>query len=342
MFPIISALLAFVASLCRSRASLCLEHLALRHQLGVYQQTVDRPRLHWTDRVLWAWLSRLWPSWRGALVFVQPRTVIAWQQQRFRHYWRRLSQQRTPGRPAVAKEIRALIQDMWQANPTWGSPRIVGELRKLGIDVAKSTVETYRVRPHRPPSPTCKTFLKNHMQDLVSLDFFVVPTVTHKVLFVLLILAHERRRLIHFNVTEHPTAEWTTQQVIDAFPWNEAPRYLLRDRDRIYSASFRQRTQHMGIQEVVIAPRSPWQNPYVERLIGSIRRECLDHVIVLHEQHLRRLLTSYFQYYHHWRTHRALEMDCPVPRPVQRPEHGLIWEVPEVGGLHHHYERRAA
>jgi putative transposase len=342
MLPVISALLAFVAGLFRSRASLCLEHLALRHQLAVYKQTIDRPRLRSTDRVLWAWLSRLWPGWRDALAFVQPRTVIAWQRQRFRDHWRRLSQQGTPGRPPIAKEVRKLIQAMWQANPTWGSTRIVGELRKLGIDVAKSTVETYRVRPHRPPSPTWKTFLKNHVQDLVSLDFFVVPTVSHKVLFVLLILAHERRCLVHFNVTEHPTAVWTAQQVVEAFPWDEVPRYLLRDRDRIYGDAFRQRIRHMGIEEVLIAPRRPWQNPYVERLIGSIRRECLDHVIVLHERHLRQLLNGYFQYYHHWRTHRALEMDCPIPRPVQRPELGLIWEVPEVGGLHHHYERRVA
>jgi putative transposase len=184
--------------------------------------------------------------------------------------------------------------------------------------------------------------LKNHVQDLVALDFFVVPTVRHTVLCVLVILAHHRRRVVHFNVTEHPTAAWTAQQVIEAFAWDEAPRYLQRDRDRIYGTAFRQRVQHMGIEEVVIAPRSPWQNPYVERLIGSIRRKCLDHVIVLHERHLRRLLTGYFQYYHRWRTHRALEMDCPVPRAVQRPELGLIWEVPEVGGLHHHYERRAA
>jgi putative transposase len=231
---------------------------------------------------------------------------------------------------------------MWQANPTWGSPRIVGELHKLGIDGAKSTVETYRVRPPRPSSPTWKAFLENHVQDLMAMDFFVVPTVTHNVLFVLVMLAHERRRIVHFNVTEHPTAQWTAQQVIDAFPWDEAPRYLLRDRDRIYGTAFRQRVQHMGIEEVVIAPRSPWQNPYVEQLIGSIRRECLDHVIVLHESHLRRLLTSYFQYYHRWRTHRGLDMDCPVPRPVQWPGVGLIWEGPDVGGLHHHYERRAA
>jgi putative transposase len=343
MMPlVVSALLAFVGSLFRSRISLHLEHLALRHQLAVYQQTVHRPRLHPTDRLFWAWLSCLWPGWEDALAFVQPRTVIIWQQQRFRDHWRRLSQNGKPGRPAMAKEVRQLIRDMWQANPTWGSPRIVGELRKLGIDVAKSTVETYRMRPPKPPSPTWKTFLANHVQDLVALDFFVVPTVTYKVLFVLLILADHRRRVVHFHITEHPTAAWTTQQVVDAFPWDEAPRYLLRDRDRIYSTSFRQRVRHMGIEEVVIAPRSPWQNPYVERLIGSIRRECLDHMIVLHARHLRRLLTGYFQYYHHWRTHRALAMDCPMPRPVQRPEAGLIREVPEVGGLHHHYERRAA
>src|SRR5215475_5681748 len=342
MLPVISALLAFIAGLFHSRASLCLEHLALRHQLAVCKQTVPRPRLRPTDRLFWAWLSRWWSGWQEVLAFVQPRTVIAWQQQRFQDHWRCLSEQGTPGRPATAKEIRALSQDMWQANPTWGSPRIVGELHKLGIDVAKSTVETYRPRARKPSSPTWKAFLANHVQDLVSLDFFMVPTVRHTVLFVLVILAHHRRRVVHFNVTEHPTAQWTAQQVIDAFPWDEAPRYLLRDRDRVYGAFFRQRVRHMGIEEVVSAPRSPWQNPYVERLIGSIRRECLDHVIVLHERHLRRLLTSYFQYYHRWRTHRALDMDCPLPRPVQRPEAGPIREVPEVGGLHHHYERRAA
>jgi len=332
MLPVISALLAFVAGFFRSQASLCLEHLALRHQLAVYQQTVDRPRLRSTDRLFWAWLSRLWSGSQEALAFVQPRTVIAWQ----------LSQRGKPGRPTIAKEVRTLIRDMWQANPTWGSPRIMGELRKLGIDVTKSTVEKYRVRPQTPSSPTWKTFLANHVQDLVALDFFVVPTVRHTVLFVLVILSHHRRRIVHFNVTEHPTAAWTAQQVVDAFPWGEAPRYLLRDRDRIYGAYFRKRVRHTGIEEILIAPKSPWQNPYVERLIGSIRRECLDHVIVLHERHLRRLLTDYFRYYHYWRTHRALDMDCPRPRPVQRPEVGSIREVPEVGGLHHHYERRAA
>jgi putative transposase len=340
--PVIAALLAFVATLFRARASLCLENLALRHQLAVYKQTVRRPRLRQTDRLFWVWLSRFWSGWQSALAFVQPRTVIAWQQQRFRHHWRRLSQRGKLGRPVIAREIRELIRNVSRANPMWGAPRIVGELRKLGIDVAKSTVEKYRVRHHQPPSPTWKAFLRNHAKDLVAMDFFVVPTVTFKVLFVLVILAHARRRIVHFNVTEHPTAKWTAQQVIEAFPWDEAPRYLLRDRDRIYGDSFRQRVHSIGIEEVLIAPRSPWQNPYAERVIGSIRRDVLDHVIVLHEQHLRRLLTEYVSYYHCFRTHLSLDMDCPSPRPVEPPESGEVIEVPEVGGLHHHYERRAA
>jgi hypothetical protein len=233
--PVICALLAFMAALFRSRASLHLEHLALRHQLAVYQPSVPRPRLRATDRLCWAWLSRRWSGWQSALAFVQPRTVIAWQRQCFRDHWRRLSQQGTFGHPPIANEVRDLIRRMWQTNPTWGAPRIVGELRKLGIDVAKSTVETYRVRRCKPPSPTGKAFLQNHVKHLASMDFFVVPTVTHAVLFVLVILMHECRKIMHCHVTEHPTAAWTAQQVVDAFPWDEAPRYLLRDRDRIYS-----------------------------------------------------------------------------------------------------------
>lgn len=340
--PVIAVLLAFVPRLFRAHACLCLENLALRHQLAVYQQTVRRPRLRTSDRLFWAWLSRLWSGWQTALAFVQPRTVITWQQRRFRDHWRRLSQRGAPGRPAIAKDVRDLIRQMWRANPTWGAPRIVGELRKLGIDVAKSTVEKYRVRPKRPPSSTWKTFLKNHVQDLVALDFFTVPTVRFRVLFVLVILAHERRRIVHMHVTEHPTAQWAAQQVVDAFPWETTPRYLLRDRDCIYGDAFRQRVGHMGIEEVLIAPQSPWQNPYVERVIGSIRRDMLDHVIVLNAQHLRRLLTDYLTYYHRFRTHLSLGMDCPEPRPVERPENGKVVEVPEVGGLQHHYERRAA
>jgi putative transposase len=342
MLPVMAALLASLGALFRSRRSLALQVLTLQHQVAVYQQTVHRPRLRSSDRLFWAWLSRLWPGWQATLAFVQPRTVIAWQQKRFRDHWQRLSQSGTSGRPTITREVRDLIRDMSRANPRWGSPRIVGELRKLGIHVAKSTVEKYRVRPRKPPSLTWKAFLNIHVKDLVALDFFVVPTVSYKVLFVLVILAHERRRIVHVNVTEHPTTAWTAQQVVEAFPWDGAPRYLLRDRDRIYGGWFRQRIRNMGIDEVIIAPRSPWQNPYVERFIGSSRRECLDHVIVLGERHLQRLLQQYLHYYHGWRTHLSLAMDCPVPRPIHPPEQGRVIAVPEVGGLHHHYERQAA
>ena len=235
MRSVFSALMAYVVSHFRSYESLRLENMALRHQLAVYHHTVTRPKLRPADRLFWAWLSRLWPAWQHALAFVQPRTVIAWQKNRFRDYWRRLSQRGKPGRPALAKEVRDLIRDMWRANPTWGSPRIVGELRKLGLNVAKSTVEKYRPHVHKPSSPTWKTFLKNHGKDIVACDCFTVPTASFTVLFVFIMLAHERRRIVHFNITEHPTAQWTTQQIVEAFPWETAPRYLLRDRDAIYS-----------------------------------------------------------------------------------------------------------
>ena len=273
---------------------------------------------------------------------MQPRTVIAWQKKRFCAYWRQLSQSGKPGRPALSKELRELIHDMWRANPTWGSPRIVGELNKLGLTVAKSTVEKYRPRTRKPSSPTWKVFLNNHIQDIVACDFFTVPTATYRVLFVFIMLAHERRRIVHVNITEHPTAQWTAQQIVEAYPWETAPRYLLRDRDAIYSSSFQQRVENLGIKEVQTAPRSPWQNPYCERVIGSIRRDALDHVIALNEPHLCWVLRSYMEYYHTWRVHRSLDMDAPEPRAVQPPESGLVRRLPEVGGLHHHYERIAA
>ena len=194
----------------------------------------------------------------------------------------------------------------------------------------------------QPPSQTWRTFLENHLQELISIDFFTVPTATFQVLFVFVVLAHHRRRVVHFNVTQHPTVCWTAQQMIEAFPEDGAPRYLLRDRDKIYGEFFQQRVQSMDIEEILTAPHSPWQSPYVERLIGSIRRECLDHVVVLGEQHLRRLLKSYFQYYQASRTHLSLEKDSPEPRSVQSPEGGEVIALPQVGGLHHRYERQAA
>jgi len=223
----------------------------------------------------------------------------------------------------------------------WGAPRIHGELLKLGIQVAPSTVGKYLRRRRNPPSQTWRTFLTNHRKQMASMDFFTVPTATFRVLFVFIVLSHDRRRVMHFNVTDHPSEEWTAQQIREAFPW-EAPKYLIRDRDAIFGGTVVALTKSMGIEEVVTAPRSPWQNPYVERLIGSIRRECLDHVIVWNEASLRRILRSYFHYYEKSRTHLALAKDTPEPRAVDRPEKGRIVAIPQVGGLHHRYERRAA
>src|SRR5436853_6993568 len=210
------------------------------------------------------------------------------------------------------------------ANPLWGAPRICGELLKLGFDVSQRTVARLMPRRSKPSSQTWRTFLENHIADLVSIDFFLVPTATFDVLYVFVVLLHRRRRVVHFNVTDSPTAAWTAQQIIEAFPDDSAPRYLLRDRDRTYGAEFRRRVSGMGIAEVLTAPRSPWQNPFAERVIGTIRRELLDHVIVLNEGHLRRRLHSYLSYYHGSRTHLALEKDAPEPHAVEPPEHGRV------------------
>ena len=265
-----------------------------------------------------------------------------WQRKRFRDYWRGLSCGDCRGRPPIPLELRRLIRRMWQANPTWGSPRIVGELQMLGMDIAKSTVEKYRPKVHKPTSTSWRILLKQHMRDTVAIDFFTVPTVQLRVLFVLVVLVHDRRRIVYFNVTEHPTAERTAQQLVEAFPWESPPKYLLRDRDAIYGNRFRRRVCGLGMKDRPSAPRSPWQNPYVQRVVGSIRRECLDHAVVLNERHLRRLLRGYFAYYHEWRPHRSLEMDSADGRPVHPREQGKIIEFPTAHGLHHHYLRKAA
>jgi transposase InsO family protein len=229
-----------------------------------------------------------------------------------------------------------------QANPLWGAPRVHGEILKLGIELSQATVAKYMVRYPKPPSQTWRKFLENHSKELVSIDFFTVPTITFHVLYVFLVLAHDRRRVIHFNVTAHPTAEWVSQQLVQAFPWDTAPRYLVRDRDAIYGERVRQQLKDMAVKEILTAPRCPWQSRYVERLIGSIRRECLDHIIVINQDSLRRTLRSYFAYYHRSRIHLALHKDAPDPRPVHPPEFGSVFSLSEVGGLHHRYERRAA
>ena len=322
------------------RAALAAEILALRHQLGVLQRPVRRPRLRQRDRIFWVWLSKIWPGWRSSLLIVKPETVLRWHRDGFRLYWRWKSRKK-PGRPKVDVEIRSLIRRMSRENATWGTPRIQSELALLGYTVDQSTVAKYMCRHRKPPSQTWRTFLENHVPDIAAIDFFVMATVRFQLLYCVVVLRHDRRRVVHFNVTQYPTARWTAQQIVEAFPFDEAPRFLIRDHDGIYGEDFRERVKHLGIEEVVIAYRSPWQSPYVERLIGSIRRECLHHMIVFNEAHLRRILTRYFAYYHESRAHLSLERNAPVPREVEPPSQGRVIAIPQVGGLHHRYTRAA-
>jgi putative transposase len=299
-----SILIAFPSALraCfRARVELQLELLALRHQIHVLDRSrPSRPRLSRADRVFWVWLSRVWTGWRRPLIIVQPATVLAWHRQGFRWYWTWKSRRRT-GRPPVPSDVRALIRTMSEANPLWGALRIHGELLKLGIAISQASVARYMVRCRQPPSQTWRTFLTNHRDQLLAVDFFVVPTVTYRLLFVLVLLAHDRRRIVHLAVTAHPTAAWTTQQLREACPWDSAPRYVIRDRDHAFDG-LATTAKAMGIHEVLTARGAPWQNAYVERFIGSVRRECLDHVLVFNESGLRRVLQAYRRYYERSRT----------------------------------------
>src|ERR1700730_12255796 len=324
----------------RSRAVLELENLALRHQLHVLRrQRPGRPRLFAIDRLLWDSLYRWWPRCLEAMVLVKPATVIQWHRQGFRLFWRWRSRS---GRPSADREIRDLIRQMNSANPLWGAPRILGELLKLGINVSQATVAKYMVRRIGTPSPTWRSFLRNEAIGIAAIDMFVAVSASFRLLYVMIILAHERRKIVRFDVTQHPTAAWLSQQLIEAFPWETAPSFLLRDRDASYGSVFSKRVAAMGISEVVTAPRSPSQNAHVERVIGSIRRECLDHVVIFSERHLRRVLSYYVEYYHRTRTHLALNKDCPEPRPIQPHTIGRVVAIRQVGGLHHRYERLAA
>ena len=338
VFSIIGSL---VGAFLSHRAELAVENVALRQQLAILQHSARRPKLRKRDRIFWVWLSKVWANWRSALLIVKPETVIRWHRQGFRLYWRWRSRNSKPGRPTVEREIRDLIRRMSKENPTWGAPRIQSELTLLGYELAESTVSKYMVRQRKPPSQTWRTFLDNHVDCLASVDFFTVPTATFRVLYCFIVLCHERRRIVHVNATANPTECWTTHQVIEAFPFDAAPRYLIRDRDATYGQWFRRRVKHMGIDEVVTAPQSPWQNPFAERVIGSIRRECLDRVIVLNEAHLLRILRSYLGYYHDARTHLSLERNAPNPRDVEPRSRGKVVAIPRVSGLHHRYTRAA-
>jgi transposase InsO family protein len=332
MIGIVGALWWSLVSVFRSRRRLESENLALRHQVAVLRRSAPRRlRLRSSDRFLFALLYRLWPGVLASVVVVKPETVVRWHRSGFKAFWRWKSRGR-PGRPRVPEEIRDLIREVSLANPLWGAPRIHGELLKVGIEVAQSTVAKYMVKGRRPPSQSWRSFLRNHADGIASVDFFVIPTAAFKLLFGFVILRHDRRRLVHIAVTASPTADWIARQLSEAFPWDTAPRYLVRDRDGAYGQTFRRCLGAMGIRDRPTAPRSPWQNGYVERLTGSIRRECLDHVIVFGEAHLRRVLHAYADYYNGTRTHLSLGKDAPLPRADRRD--GRIQSVPHLGGVH--------
>jgi transposase InsO family protein len=337
MFSLFCFVLAVLASPFKSKSWLEAENAALRRQLVVLRRKVQgRIRLRNNDRWFLIQLYRWFPSILQVVTIVQPETLVRWHRAGFRYYWRWKSRSRG-GRPQIETDLRALIRQMSMENPLWGAPRIHGELLKLGFEVAQSSVAKYMVKRRRPPSQGWRTFLRNHAPDIAAMDLFVVPTIGFDVLYAFIIVRLNRRDLVWINVTTNPTAEWIACQLTEAFPWDEAPHYLIRDRDCIYGTVVTRRMRAMGIRDKPTAPASPWQNGFAERLIGSIRCECVDHFIVLGEAHLRRILRSYTRYYNDIRTHRSLDKDAPVSRPVQRS--GNIKSHPILGGLHHHYVR---
>jgi transposase InsO family protein len=337
MLAILHLLATFIAALRKPPHRLEVENLFLRHQLNIaLRRAPHRPRLRGSDRALIALMTWLSPSLLGLSRIVRPDTILRWHRAGFRAYWRWRSRGQ-PGRPRVRRELRELIRRMSNENPLWGAPRIHGELLKLGFKVAESTVSKYMIRRRSPPSQSWQTFLRNHADAIAGIDLCLVPTLTFECLFVFLVVGHGRRQLLWFAVTRHPTSEWLAQQIVEAFPWDAAPTYLVRDNDGAYGLAFTRRVRAMGIRDRPISPRSPWQNPYVERLIGTLRRECLDQVLIFGERHLRRILTSYSLYYNETRTHLGLSKDAPLRRATHRC--GAIVATPVLGGLHHRYIR---
>jgi len=337
MLAILYALGMLVVDLFKSRSRLEAENLFLRHQLTLaLRQKRPRMRLQGSDRALLVWMVRLWPSLLDAVHVVQPETILRWHRAGVRAVWRWKSRNRA-GRPRIDRELRELIRRMSMENSLWGASRIHGELLKLGYEVAQSTVSKYMARGARPPSQSWKTFLRNHAEAIAAIDMCIVPTLTFERLFAFLVLGHGRRQLMWFEVTRHPTAAWLARQITEAFPWASAPAYLVRDNDRAYGHVFITRVTAMGIRDRPISPGSPWQNGIAERLIGTRRRESLNHMVIFGEAHLRRVLSAYAVYYNQMRTHLALNKDCPLERPIQR--FGSVTAIPALAGLHHQYAR---
>ncbi len=342
MVHVLEAIVGALVSAFRSRANLVAENLVLRQQLAVLK-VGRRPQLTPVDRAFWVVVSRVWSRWVDALAIVKPATVIASHRRGYAKCWAYRS--RRPGRPPLAPAIIELIVTMARDNPTWSRRRIAAELAKLGHDVSKDSVAKYMPRPtggpRRPPSTTWGTFVRLHVAGTIAVDFLTVPTATFRTLYVFVVLSLERRLLLHVNVTAHPYAAWAAQQMVEAMgPEVQAVR-LIRDRDGIYGRAFDERVGGLGRKTLQIAPRSPWQNGYAERFVGTLRRELLDHVIVLGERHLLRLVREHARYYNEDRPHMSLAGDAPVPRPVEPPASGRVVALTRVGGLHHRYARAA-
>jgi len=329
----------FLRCLIAPRATLIAENMALRIQLNILARQAPRPRIRRRDRLFWVLLRRLWKGWRACLVLVQPETVVRWHRQGWRVFWRLKSGK--PGRSPIPRRVILLIRRLSSENPLWGVPRLQLELRLLGHDLAEATITKYRVRSRRPGhGQRWFTFLRNHARQIASCDLFVVPTVSFRLLYVFVVLSHDRRKILHFAVTAHPTDVWLAMQIRRAFAGIvQPPRYLLRDRDASYGKEFRAALRLLGIKSLRSSPQSPWQNPYVERVIGTIRRECLNHVIALSARGLRTILAEYIAYYNAGRAHQSLAGRQPCPRP--RRSVGRIKATRVLGGLHHVYSRAA-
>lgn len=338
MVGILVAVFYLALDAFKPRAQLEAELIVLRHEITVLLRTRrTRVRLTNTDRAILVWVYRFFPTILNTRRIIRPETIIRWHRKGFRAYWRWRSRGRC-GRPRIHRELRDLIKRMCAENPLWGAPRIHGELLKLGFSVAQSTVAKYMGRLRNGGGgQTWKTFLRNQAEGIVSIDLFTVTTLRFEQLYAFVILSHARRRIAFLTATGEPTGLWLAQQLTEAFPWQTAPKVLIRDNDAKFCTVFKRRIRAMGIRDHPVAFRSPWQNGYVERVIGSIRRECLDHMILVNEDHLRRVLSTYANYYNTSRTHRSLEKDAPNHRPVERT--GSITACSLLGGLHHRYAR---
>jgi transposase InsO family protein len=342
MFLWLRHLIGWIVSALGSRRDLLLENLALRQQLLSLHAKRPRHRFSPTHKLFWVLLRGLWSGWKTPLLLVTPRTVVEWHRAGFRLYWKWLSRARqVGGRKPVGKEIRALIFRMAAENPTWGAPRIHGELLKLGFKGSEPTVSRWLRRAPRSPDVGKRwlTFLRNHHEAIAAMDFFTVPTLTFGVLYCFFVIGHERRKILRFNVTRNPCAFWIVQQMREAWPYAVTHKFLLFDRDSKFGSDVLSAVREMGSQAIRTAFRSPWQNGVAERWVGSCRRDLLDHVIILNERHLKRLMAEYVHYYHGDRTHLGLAKDTPAGRPVlvRSALVSRIQSFPRLGGLHHRY-----